>query len=178
MIGVRAPVIGFSLPSNTAAYHLQPKTAAASSVPSAAAGSSKLDLANISEAQARSNALTGNIDYQRAIAQAERAEAHSAAEAQKNRDWQEYMSNTAYSRSVRDLQSVGINPYAIGSFNAASTPSGAFGSAFSSSSGSTGHNVVYDDASKRQTKAMLQTAYLNAVVNMYGSSINAIAKLF
>lgn len=90
------------------------------------------------------NIFTGNLDYQRAVAQAERAEAHSAyeaekarefsaSEAQKNRDWQEEMSNSAYSRAIEDLRKNGINPYAIGSFNAASTPSGAVGQAYAGS---------------------------------------------
>lgn len=49
----------------------------------------------------------------------------NAIEAQKNRDWQEYMSNTAYSRAIADLKKNGINPYAVLSgFNGASTPGG------------------------------------------------------
>lgn len=34
----------------------------------------------------------------------------SAAEAQKNRDWQEYMSSSAFSRAVEDMKRAGINP--------------------------------------------------------------------
>lgn len=106
------------------------------------------------------NWFTGNLDYQRSVALAERAEATSAREAQKARefsaseagkarqhssnearilrDWQQQMSDSAYSRSIADLRKNGINPYAIGSFNAASTPAGGQGSAYmaSSSSGS------------------------------------------
>lgn len=84
------------------------------------------------------NVFTGNLDFAREVALSKRAEAVSAYEAQKARDfssreaqkqreWEEMMSNTAYSRAIKDLKSVGINPYAIGSFNAASTPSGAYG---------------------------------------------------
>lgn len=73
------------------------------------------------------NLTSGDLDYQRAIEQAEAHRQFSSSEAQKLRDWQEKMSNTAYSRAVKDLKSVGINPYAIGGFNAASTPSGAYG---------------------------------------------------
>lgn len=50
----------------------------------------------------------------------------SAGEAQKQRDWEEEMSNTAYQRQVADMQKAGVNPalmYGNGS-SGASTPSG------------------------------------------------------
>lgn len=36
--------------------------------------------------------------------------AYNSAEAQKNRDWQERMSNTRYQRAVEDMKKAGINP--------------------------------------------------------------------
>lgn len=53
------------------------------------------------------------------------ANVFSAAEAQKSRDWQEYMSNTSYQRSVADMQAAGVNPALAMSQGGASTPSGA-----------------------------------------------------
>lgn len=41
---------------------------------------------------------------------AEKAMQFSAAEAQKARDWSEYMSSTQYSRAVQDLKNAGLNP--------------------------------------------------------------------
>lgn len=55
------------------------------------------------------------------------ANAFSAAEAQKNRDFQQQMSDTAYQREVADMQAAGLNPQLMyrGSASGASTPSGA-----------------------------------------------------
>lgn len=49
----------------------------------------------------------------------------NAAEAQKNRDWQEYMSNTAMTRQMQDLANAGLNPNAATELGGASTPGGA-----------------------------------------------------
>lgn len=48
----------------------------------------------------------------------------SAAEAQKNRDFQEDMSNTSYQRAVADMKAAGINPMLSAKVGGASTPSG------------------------------------------------------
>lgn len=82
------------------------------------------------------NALTGDRDYGRSLetlgiqnaftaSEAEKARSFASEEAQKNRAWQEQMSNSAYSRAAADLERIGINPYAMMSgFSAASTPAG------------------------------------------------------
>lgn len=47
----------------------------------------------------------------------------SAEEAQKNRDWQQEMSSTAFQRAVEDMKKAGINPI-LAAGSQASTPSG------------------------------------------------------
>lgn len=64
------------------------------------------------------------------------AQQFNSAEAQKNRDWEERMSNSSMQRSLADYKAAGFSPLAVLGSGGASTPSGS--AAHSSASGSRG----------------------------------------
>lgn len=87
---------------------------------------------------------------------------YNAVEAQKNRDWQEYLSNTAHQREVQDLIKAGLNPVLSASGgNGATVGSGATAS------------VVSPQAQKAQA----DTSGSTAIVSLLGHSLDAMTKI-
>lgn len=84
-------------------------------------------------AQSFDNWFTGNLDWERQLY----LSSLNFAESQRNRDWQEYMSNTSYQRMVKDMTLAGLNPYLAYNQGGSSTPSGSTAHS-SSSSGRSG----------------------------------------
>lgn len=88
--------------------------------------------------------------------EAAKARAFAAAEAQKNRDWQDTMSSTAWQRTVADLQKAGLNPILAYAQGSASTPTGSSAQSSQASINSTGGDTL--------------SSVLNAFANLISSA--------
>lgn len=84
--------------------------------------------------------------------------AFSSAEALRNRQWQEEMSNTSYQRGMKDMRAAGLNPMLAFMKGGASTPSG---------SAATGSAIPMQSARVENSMTALSNSALN-MANMVG----------
>lgn len=92
----------------------------------------------------------------------------NAAEAQKNRDWQERMSNTSYQRAVADLRKAGLNPVLSYLNGGAATTSGSSASA----------NMANIDTSNSSGQIALLTSLISAASAENVAKIYAAASMY
>ncbi len=127
----------------------------------------------ISQANNAWSASQAEIQRDWQVKQNQKAMDFNAAEAAKSRDWQEYMSNTAHQREIKDLKAAGLNPVlsAMGG-NGAAVTSGATASGVSSS-GAKGDT----DTSANSAIAGILGSFINAQTQLQAMNTNAITNL-
>lgn len=107
--------------------------------------------------------MSGNLDWTRQLELLKLENAFNQAEAEKSRQWQERMSNTAFQRAAEDLKKAGFNPALLLGASGASTPSGATARSSSKSGTSTSANM-----------ASIYTTLLSSAFKLAGSLLGGL----
>lgn len=128
----------------------------------------------VSQSKANSEMSQANAREQMDFQTSSNAKAmsFSAEEAEKNREWQEKMSNTAHQREVQDLIKAGLNPVLSANYGGSSTPAGS--SAYGVTSGGSQGQV---DTSANSVVASLLTAVINQATALQTTSMSNLTAL-
>lgn len=117
------------------------------------------------------NMYSGNLDYDRTLELMQNEMDFNSAEAQKNRDFQERMSNTSYQRAVADLKSAGFNPALIVGQGGASSPT-----SYNASVGS--HSAISSGTQMTQLLTGIVTSAFDVVERIVGNVIPNISQIY
>lgn len=111
-----------------------------------------------------------------ASGQQREANAQNRAEARRNREFQERMSNTAYQRSVKDMRLAGINPMLAAKAGGASSPAGAQANMQSGAKDAISAAVAASQlkANLRLTNAQAELTSANAVGSQQNNRIRGV----
>lgn len=137
--------------------------------------SGQASMANAFTEQMWNNAATWNEEM------FERQMQFNREEAQKNRDWQEYMAKTAYQRAVGDMEKAGLNPILAVTGGGISTGSGG-GSAASVSapsmggaSGQMASGGLMNGVSASEGNYSGQMEYMGGMLGLLSAAISGLA---
>ena len=156
-----------AFPTTTSAYEMDggytpsvPSDSATSALNGAASQISAIK--GIADYNSAKSAEQASIQREWQEQQNAKAMAFNREEAAKNRNWQEYMSNTAHQREIKDLQAAGLNPI-LSALN---------GNGASVTSGATASGVTSAGA-----KGDVDTSANSAIVNLLGTFLDTQNKL-